>query len=143
MSLATSEFGGSKTTTNPDQSSLRLLDLQLGHTGPLLIIRQFLQAFSVKPYVPLSSACLLARPESTRSFLGRADAGLFRFFLPNLHGENLPLLCVPGQGFPSQVSSATPVPTGPRASRPTYSRRPRSGRSEAKRPPVRFVRKLQ
>src|SRR6266852_572199 len=44
----TSELEGSSMTTNPVQSSLRLLDLQLGQTGPLLIILQFLHAFSVK-----------------------------------------------------------------------------------------------
>ncbi len=69
---ATSEFDGSRTTTNPDQSSLRLLDLQLGHTGPLLIIRQFLHAFSVKPYAQPSSASPSTPPESTPTALRMA-----------------------------------------------------------------------
>jgi hypothetical protein len=44
---ATSEFAGSITTTSPVQSSLRLVCLQFGQTGPALIIRQFLQALSL------------------------------------------------------------------------------------------------
>jgi hypothetical protein len=56
---ATSEFAGSSTTTKPVQSSLRLVDLQLGHTGPALIMRQFLHALSVKlPYAPASEVSL-------------------------------------------------------------------------------------
>ena len=60
ISLATSEPAGSSTTTKPVQSSLKLVDLQLGHTGPALIIRQFLQALSVKllPYAPASKVSL-------------------------------------------------------------------------------------
>ncbi len=60
MSRATSEPAGSSTTTKPVQSSLKLVDLQLGHTGPALIMRQFLQALSVKllPYAPASEVSL-------------------------------------------------------------------------------------
>src|SRR2546428_12858402 len=45
---ATSEFAGSITTTNPVQSSLKMVCLQLGQTGPALIIRQVLHALSVR-----------------------------------------------------------------------------------------------
>lgn len=44
---ATSEFAGSITTTSPVQSSLKLVCLQFGQTGPALIILQFLQALSL------------------------------------------------------------------------------------------------
>ena len=55
---ATSEFVGSKITTKPVQSSLKFVDLQLGQTGPALIIWQFLHALSVKLYVPTLEAFL-------------------------------------------------------------------------------------
>ncbi len=45
INLATSELAGFSTTTRPVQSSLRFVDLQLGQTGPALIILQFLHAF--------------------------------------------------------------------------------------------------
>ena len=74
INRATSEFVASRTTTNPDQSSLRLLDLQLGQTGPLLIIRHVLQAFSVKPYARPSPASPSTPPESTPASLGMVGA---------------------------------------------------------------------
>jgi hypothetical protein len=44
--LAISEFSGSIIIRIPDQSSLKLEDLQFGHIGPELINLQFLHAFS-------------------------------------------------------------------------------------------------
>ncbi len=93
ISFATSEPAGSRTTTSPVQSSLRLLDLQLGQTGPALIIRQFLQALSVKPCVRPSSAFPSAPPESTRFGPGRVGGVLCRFFHLSLPLESSRLLC--------------------------------------------------
>src|SRR5437870_13782645 len=47
INRATSELAGSITTTNPVQSSLKMVCLQLGQTGPALIIRHVLHALSV------------------------------------------------------------------------------------------------
>src|ERR687886_625711 len=44
--LATLELTGSKTTMMPDQSALRSVDLQLGHTFPVVITLHLLHAFS-------------------------------------------------------------------------------------------------
>src|SRR5215211_636093 len=44
--LATCEFPASKTNIMPDQSALRSVDLQLGHTFPVVITLHFLHAFS-------------------------------------------------------------------------------------------------
>src|SRR5438445_11091962 len=82
---ATSELAGSITTTNPVQSSLKMVCLQLGQTGPALIMRQVLQALSVSfsspPSQPLPAwsplslslmALLLDPLESTRFCLRMA-----------------------------------------------------------------------
>src|SRR2546422_10954183 len=57
LNRATSELAGSITTTNPVQSSLKMVCLQLGQTGPALIMRQVLHALSVSfsspPFQPL------------------------------------------------------------------------------------------
>src|SRR5437870_13106579 len=82
---ATSELAGSITTTNPVQSSLKMVCLQLGQTGPALIMRQVLHALSVSfssppfqllpvwspPSLPLT-VLPSDPPESTRFCLGRA-----------------------------------------------------------------------
>lgn len=73
--LATPDADGSIITTSPLQSSLRLVDLQLGHTGPLLMNLQFLQALSLKPpfpHEPLSFA--LCQPLSSPASLRRVGA---------------------------------------------------------------------
>src|SRR5215211_1203878 len=44
--LATCEFPASNTKIMPDQSALRSVDLQLGHTFPVVITLHFLHAFS-------------------------------------------------------------------------------------------------
>src|SRR5438105_4627793 len=44
--LATKDFAGSKTRMIPDQSGLRSVDLQFGHTFPIVTTLHFLQAFS-------------------------------------------------------------------------------------------------
>src|SRR5829696_4293606 len=44
--LATCEFPASNTSIMPDQSALRSVDLQLGHTFPVVMTLHFLHAFS-------------------------------------------------------------------------------------------------
>ncbi len=73
---ATSELDASKTTTSPVQSSLRLVCLQFGQTGPALIIRQFLQALSVNFYAPPSGASPSNPLGSIPVGLGKADEEL-------------------------------------------------------------------
>src|SRR5919198_1913146 len=48
--LATWDFAGSKTNMIPDQSGLRSVDLQLGHTLPVVITLHLLHAFSLANY---------------------------------------------------------------------------------------------
>src|SRR5438445_9602373 len=94
---ATSELAGSITTTNPVQSSLKMVCLQFGQTGPALIMRQVLHALSVSfsspPSQPLPAsspfslpltALLSAPPESTQSCPGKASSALCRSCLQSL-----------------------------------------------------------
>ena len=48
--LATRDLAGSKTSMMPDQSGLRSVDLQLGHTLPVVMTLHFLHAFSLANY---------------------------------------------------------------------------------------------
>src|SRR5215210_4674384 len=63
--LATCEFPASNTNIMPDQSALRSVDLQLGHTFPVVMTLHFLHAFSfailllVPPFFLLDSSGLL------------------------------------------------------------------------------------
>jgi hypothetical protein len=52
--FATIDLAGSKTKMIPDQSGLKSVDLQFGHTLPVVIVLHFLHAFSLANYFLVS-----------------------------------------------------------------------------------------
>src|SRR5207244_11583221 len=67
---ATMEFAGLKIRIMPDQSGLRSVDLQTGHTFPIVTALHFLQATSLANY-------LLPPAPPFFSFIGAAAGGCF------------------------------------------------------------------